>query len=162
MSLIFIILVFPFVGMLADFIPQKTTILRWVCSAYVILSVPIFSLLSFKNMGCLLAFLIIQQLFIALFSSSLFPVLIRIFSPEVRYTGIALCYNATWATMATLPMAYTALLNLTSSPWCLPGVLSGIATLSLCATMGVRETREDNAQNTNRRKSASYAEGISP
>ena len=73
----------------------------------------------------------IQQLFIALYASCMFPVLIRIFSPEIRYTGIALCYNLTWATMAALPMGLTALLDFYATPWVVPIVLSGIAGLSV-------------------------------
>lgn len=136
-SLIFIILIFPGTGALADFFPKKTTTIQWVCSFYIALSVPIFWLLSTGNKSALIVFLMIQQLFIALFASCFYPILISIFPPEARYTGIALSYNLTWATMATLPMGYTTLLDFYGSPWVVPLVLSAIAGLSLMATRSI-------------------------
>ncbi|MCE3231654.1 MAG: hypothetical protein K0R52_1582 [Alphaproteobacteria bacterium] len=139
LSLIFSVLVLPLTGMLADFFPKKTLTLQWACSTYIALSIPIFCLLSRGNTLVLILFLMIHQLFIALFVSCFFPILIRIFSPKVRYTGIALCYNLTWAAMATLPMGYTTLLNLYDTPWVVPIVLSAIAGLSFMATRGIDE-----------------------
>jgi MHS family proline/betaine transporter-like MFS transporter len=139
LSLVFLIIIFPGIGILADALPKKTTTLQWTCASYVILSVPIFSLLSTGNSFVLFVFMMIQQIYIALFSANFFPTLIRIFSPEVRYTGIALCYNLTWAGMATLPMLYTSLLDFYSIPWVVPIILSVIATLPLIALRGIEE-----------------------
>jgi hypothetical protein len=105
-----------------------------------VLSVPIFSLLLTGNTFVLFVFLMIQQIYIAMFSANFFPTLIRIFSPEVRYTGIALCYNLTWAGMATLPVHYTKLLDSYGMPWVVPIILSIIAGLSLLATRGIEKS----------------------
>lgn len=137
LSLVFSVLILPGMGMLADFFPEKTRTLQWTCATYMVLSVPVFFLLLKGSMLALVVFLMIQQLFIALFAACFFPILIRIFSPEVRYTGIALCYNLTWAAMATLPTGYTALLNFYGNPWVVPLILSALAGLSLAATLGV-------------------------
>jgi MHS family proline/betaine transporter-like MFS transporter len=147
LSLIFSILVLPLTGMLADFFPKKTMTLQWTCATYIILSVPVFFLLSTANSFALILFLMIHQLFIALFSSCFFPTLICIFSPEVRYTGIALCYNLTWAAMATLPMGYTTLLDFYAAPWVVPIVLSAIAGLSFIATLGIDKDTQGIANN---------------
>jgi len=136
LSLVFSVLVLPIMGMLADSFREKTRMLQWVCVAYSVLSVPAFSLLLVGSKLALVAFLMVQQLFIALFAACFFPILIRIFPPEVRYTGIALCYNLTWAAMATLPTGYTALLGLYGTPWVVPVILSAIAGLSFVATLG--------------------------
>jgi MHS family proline/betaine transporter-like MFS transporter len=136
-SLIFLILVLPSIGKLADLLPNKTSTLQFTCLSYIVLSVPIFSLLSTGNTIVLFLFLIIQQIYIALFSANFFPTLIQLFPPEVRYTGIALCYNFTWATMATLPMLYTYVLKYFASPWDVPIMLSTIAAISLTATRGI-------------------------
>jgi MFS family permease len=147
LSLIFIILIFPGTGILADFFSNKTTTVQWVCSLYIALSVPIFSLLSMGSKSTLIAFLMIQQLFIALFSSCFYPLLISIFPPEARYTGIALSYNLTWAAMATLPMGYTTLLDFYGSPWVVPLALSVIAALSLIAARGIHSNEKDQGIN---------------
>lgn len=140
LSLIFLILVLPGIGMIADLLPNKTSTLKFTCLSYIILSVPIFSLLNTGNTWMLFLFLIIQQVYIGLFSANFFPTLIQLFPAEVRYTGIALCYNFTWAAMATLPMLYTLALNSFTYPWDVPIVLSIIAAISLIAVRGVIKT----------------------
>ena len=138
-SLIFVALIFPFMGMFTDYVRTKTRTLRWTCFLYMALSIPSYTLLSNGDALSLNSFLIIQQIFIALFASCFFPILLRIFSPEVRYTGVALCYNVTWAVMATLPMGFTALLDLYAHPWIVPLLLSAMAALSFLATWGIPE-----------------------
>lgn len=156
LSLVFLIILFPGIGILSDFLPKKVTTLQWTCASYILLSVPIYALLITGNTFILLAFLMIQQIYIALFSGNFFPTLIRIFSPEVRYTGIALCYNLTWAAMATLPMLYTSLIKIYSTPWAVPIVLSVIATMSLIATCGLEETLVETVDNTNQTEPIKY------
>ena len=157
LSLIFLVLILPFMGMLADLFSYKTIPIRWTCAFYAVLSLPIFTLLSTGSIIFLTVFLMIQQLFIAFYASCMFPVLIRIFSPEIRYTGIALCYNLTWATMAALPMGLTALLDFYATPRVVPIVLSGIAGLSFLATRGMNEKDlQDLASNETQETSAQY------
>jgi len=143
LSLIFVAVIFPFVGMFTDYLRNKATTLRWTCFLYVLLSLPSYGLLSKGNMLCLVSFLMIQQIFIAFFSSCFFPILLGIFSPEVRYTGVALCYNVTWAIMAALPMGYTALLDRYATPWTIPLILSGIAGLSFFAAWRLPKTANE-------------------
>lgn len=149
LSLIFVTVIFPFVGIFTDYLQNKTTTLRWTCLLYMALSVPSYMLLSNGNMLSLISFLIIQQIFIAFFASCFFPILLGFFSPEVRYTGVALCYNVTWAVMATLPVGYTALLDKYINPWIVPLVLSGIAGLSFFATWRTSKAANDVAQKEN-------------
>ena len=148
-SLIFVILVLPLMGMISDYFPKRVTTLRGTCASYMVLSIPIFALLKTGNILALVAFLMIQQLYIALFASSLFPSLTRLFITEVRYTGIAICYNFTWAVMATIPMAYTSLLNAYDTPWIIPALLSGFAGLSFLGTLGILENLPERVSNEN-------------
>jgi MFS family permease len=144
LSLIFVIFVLPLTGIFTDYFSKKIKILRWICGSYIVFSIPIFSLLLTSNKMALIAFLMIQQFYIALFSASFFPTLIRIFSSQVRYTSIALCYNFSWASLATLPMVYTALLNFFESPWVVPIILSGLAGVSLLATSNIDQNEQIN------------------
>ena len=139
-SLIFVVFIFPFTGMFVDYLRNRTKTLRWTCFLYMALSVPSYMLLSNGSTFFLISFLIIQQMFIALFASAFFPILLHLFSPEVRYTGVALCYNVTWAAMATLPMGFTALLDLYAHPFIVPFILSTIAGLSFLAAWSIPET----------------------
>jgi MFS family permease len=138
-SLVFVIFILPLMGMVSDFFLKKIRTLQWICVSYIILSVPIFLLLLTGNLLALWAFLMIQQLYIALYAACLFPTLIRLFPPEVRYTGLALCYNATWALMATLPISYTAVMESYNTPWVVPIILSAIAGVSLLASRRIND-----------------------
>lgn len=145
-SLIFVVFIFPFTGMFVDYLRNRTKTLRWTCFLYMVLSVPSYMLLSNGSTFFLISFLIIQQMFIALFASAFFPILLHLFSPEVRYTGVALCYNVTWAAMATLPMGFTALLDLYAHPFIVPFILSTIAGLSFLAAWSIPETSPETLQ----------------
>ncbi|MBM3469016.1 MAG: MHS family MFS transporter [Alphaproteobacteria bacterium] len=155
-SLIFSATILPSMGLLADIIRNKPLIIRRVCTLYIPLSVPLFTLLSLENMPALIAFLMFQQLVLALYSAGFFPTLIRIFTPDVRYTGIALCYNTMWAVMATLPMMLTSLLNYYATPWCVPVVLSVIAGLSYLAAWGIRKEPDQEMNEDNEIKETRY------
>lgn len=138
LSLIFSAFSLPFAGRLADRF-SKESILKWTTLSYAILSIPIYALLSFQNMFCLILFMIIHQLFNALFSSCYFPLMINLFPASIRYTGIALCYNLAYVAMANLPTGLTALLNQFQNPLVVPLVLSCTAMLSFLAVlMGIR------------------------
>ena len=144
LSLIFVILILPLTGIFADKFSNKTKILCWICGSYILLSIPIFSLLLTSNQIALIVFLMIQQCYIALFSASFFPTLTRIFPSQIRFTSIAICYNFSWASMATLPLIYTSLLDLFESPWIVPIVLSGLAGISLLATLKIIQNKQIN------------------
>ncbi len=132
LSLIFSALIFPFMGILSDRF-SKQTLLKWVTLSYASLSIPLFMILSSQSIYFLILFMIIHQLYIAIFSACYFPMLVNLFPPAIRYTGIALCYNLVYVIMSNLPSALTALLAGYQTPEVVPLVLSGLAMLSLFA-----------------------------
>lgn len=139
LSLIFVILVLPIMGLVSDILPNKTKTLQWTCASYIVLSIPIFSLLKTQSIPMLWTFLMIQQLYIALYAACFFPMLIQLFPPEIRYTGFALSYNLTWAILSMLPAAFTYLHTAFETPWVVPIVLSGVAGVSLIASWKIKE-----------------------
>lgn len=133
-SFIFSVLILPFTGLVADRV-SRTKMLSIICFAYCLFSVTIFQLLVVQTTSCLILFMIIHQLFIALFSSSYFPIMIDLFPTSVRYTGIAICYNITYAVMGTLPAGLTALLLKYQTPACVPMILSIMAGVTGLASL---------------------------
>lgn len=133
-ALLFGTFALPFMGKGSDFFTNKIKALRGVCFIYICLTAPLFFLLSIGTLWSLIIFLIIHQVFIGIFSTCYFPILIQLFPPEVRYTGTALSYNLTYAIMALLPMALTAVLTFCSTLWVVPLALSGMALLSFLGT----------------------------
>lgn len=65
---------------------------------------PLFQLLLFKSMVFLLLFALLYQIALSFLSASFLPLLSGLFRTEVRYTGVALCYNGIYALMGCLPM----------------------------------------------------------
>jgi MHS family proline/betaine transporter-like MFS transporter len=129
LSLVFSSLILPITGKMADRF-SKYALLRGVTLSYLFLSCLFFNLLSYQNLYLLQLFLLIHQAFIALTMSCYYPIMIKLFPPEVRYTGIATCYNLVYALMGILPTLLTTLLNYLQNPLVVPIVLSMVATIS--------------------------------
>jgi MFS family permease len=139
-SLIFSVCILPMVGVLADRI-SKPIFLMTACFSYCILFPFLFQLLSFQETSLLILFMMLHQLFIAFFSACYFPMMVDLFPTEVRYSGIAICYNITYAAMGALPAGLTALLLKVQSAACVPLVLAIMATLTGMASLYIGRTQ---------------------
>jgi len=128
-SLIFSALILPFAGQLADRM-SKSLLLKCISGSYFVLSFFLFKLLYNQDFYLLILFMIVHQLFIALFLSCYYPIIINLFPTKVRYTGIAACYNLVYAFMGILPTFLTMLLNQFQTPLVVPFVLSIMAAIS--------------------------------
>lgn len=125
-SLIFCAVMLPITGRLSDHFSKKEIIVK-ASFVYLVFVIPLFSLLFLQSNFVLMLFLLAHQLFIALLAPSYFSLMIKLFPVQIRYTGIAFCYNITFALMALLPSCLTFLIEYYSSLWVLPFVLSGVA-----------------------------------
>ncbi|HQS83685.1 MAG: hypothetical protein B7Y25_01820 [Alphaproteobacteria bacterium 16-39-46] len=128
-SLVFSAVILPFCGRFSDLFPKRNILIK-TSLTYVLLCGPLFSLLFLQNSMILILFLIVHQLFIALFGTSYFPVMVHLFPTQVRYTGIAFCYNVTFAFMALLPSLLTSLMSV-SNFWATPVMICLFALISL-------------------------------
>lgn len=140
-SLVFSALILPITGKLADSF-SKYMLLKSVILGYLILSCLIFNLLSYQNVYLLQLFMIIHQTFIALTMSCYYPIMIQLFPTQVRYTGIATCYNFVYALMGILPTMLTALLAGFQSPIVIPIVLSIAAGISYIGISWIQKIEE--------------------
>jgi MFS family permease len=141
LSLIFSAFILPVTGRLSDKY-SRISLLKWSTFSYLALSIFIFKLLSYNNNYLLISFMIIHQSFIALASSCYYPIIISLFPVNIRYTGIGLCYNLTYAMMGTLPTILTVLLNKFETALVMPIILSGFALisfLSVCFVEGIEK-----------------------
>lgn len=126
LSLIFCAVMMPITGRLSDHF-SKEIILSKTSFLYFIGVIPLFLLLYFQSNFSLMFFLIMHQLVIALLAPSYFSLMVELFPINIRYTGIAFCYNVTFAFMALLPSCLTFLIKEYSTLWILPITLSGLA-----------------------------------
>ena len=74
--------------------------------------------------------MVVHQAVIAFVSVSYFPLLAATFPTQVRYTGIAVCYNITFSLMATLPILLTGFIYWTGTPNIVILVMMGCAVLT--------------------------------
>ncbi len=119
-------LVLPVSGWLADWV-GKARVFVGACLAFILCAFPLFKLLPGGGRMPLIAFMLIYQTVIALLTVCYFPLLAALFPTKVRYTGIAACYNITYAMMGAAPILITALIQYTNAPG------SGIWFLIVCA-----------------------------
>ncbi|MBS0185230.1 MAG: MFS transporter [Proteobacteria bacterium] len=140
-SLVFSAFIFPFCGKFSDLFPKRNILIKTTLF-YLLTCLPLFSLLLFRHTINLILFLIFHQFFIALFGSSYFPLMTRLFPTSVRYTGIAFCYNLTFAFMALLPSFLTSLIH-HSHPWVVPGMMCFFALISLTGAIKLPSSERD-------------------
>ena len=134
LSLIFAVIIFPMLGRIADRV-SRVTFLRKVAFAFLILVPALFHMLSFQSIYILIFFMFVHQLFIAAYSVCYFPMIVDLFPTEVRFTGIAICYNITYAAMSTLPAQATGLLEKFQSFWVVPIILAVMASIAIIASL---------------------------
>lgn len=105
----------PICGYLADRW-GRIKIFLGTCLGFSIFGFLIFQLLFLNNLTALVTFTVLYQTVICFISASYFALLSLSFPTEVRYTGIALCYNIAYSLMGCLPVVVTALIQRTNSP----------------------------------------------
>lgn len=124
----------PICGLIADRFDKKrmliTTMLVFLAWAF-----PLFALLKMQTFTAVLGFMIAYQTVIALVTSCYFPILASLFPTKTRFTGIAASYNIAYSTMATLPVAVTAIIRYSENPNTFIWVLMAFAlTSAVCAS----------------------------
>lgn len=137
-SMVWSALTLPFCGLLADRIGKKT-LFKSTALAYMIGVFPLFSLLELHTFSGLLFFMSMYQTVISFASVCYFPLLIEIFPTNVRYTGVAACYNITYSLMATLPLLLTTLIRYSGTPLSLVWVAMACAAIT-CVTLVSRQS----------------------
>jgi MHS family proline/betaine transporter-like MFS transporter len=130
LSMLWSAIILPITGHLADAIDKRVLFAATAC-AFVVGAFPLFALLKTQSFYTLLLFMILYQTVIALASSCYYPILASLFPTRMRYTGMAACYNVSYALMAALPLVLTALISYTATPISLNWVLMALALLSM-------------------------------
>lgn len=126
----------PIAGRIADSF-SKTKILLATCLGFCCGAFALFNMLHQQSSAILILFMVLYQTVIAFLMVSYFPLLATVFPTEVRYTGIAACYNISYSIMGCVPIVITVLIKFTESSataiWFLigGGVVSAFSVLLL-------------------------------
>lgn len=93
----------PVFARLADYMGRKW-LLFGITFLFTCFGVFFFKMLLYKSVMLLICFMLIYQTIIAVMAACYFVVLIETFPTKARYTGVALCYNVTYALGALVPI----------------------------------------------------------
>jgi MFS family permease len=102
-------LLVPILGRIADRIGHGL-IFSWTSIFALAFMIPLFSLPEKGDLFLLLFFIGFQTILCGLVVTT-FPILVKLFPPQVRFTGVAVCYNITYALVSTLPAVFVSLLE---------------------------------------------------
>lgn len=137
-SLIFAALILPVMGRLVDKY-SRIAIMKWATFAYAGLSIFLFNLLSYNSYDILILFMMIHQLFIVMVSCCYYPIMMNLLPVNIRYTGMGVCYNLTYALMGMLPATLTIVLTKFETPLVMPIILSSLAFVSFLGVYWVEK-----------------------
>ena len=90
----------PIFGHLSNRTGRKALLLTGMI-LFAAIGLPMFSMLKHQSIALLILFVLAYQTIIAIMSASYFAMLSSIFPTEVRFTGVALCYN-----LAVMPASF--------------------------------------------------------
>lgn len=127
-------------GHISDKFGRKRMLIS-ACVLFIVLSVPLFSLLDNESYWLVIGVEIIFGLILAMNDGTLATFLVEIYPTRVRYTGFALSFNTANALFGgTAPFMATWLISMTGSKMAPAWYLVVVAILSLIAMLFSRET----------------------
>lgn len=139
-ALVSAIITLPLAGMLSDRIGRRPLIIA-TCCAYIVLSYPIFFLLSTGHLVASLATLAVFGVIFGSYASAPFAFMAEMFPTRVRVSGYSVGYNV-FVALLSGPTAFIAtyLVDRTGSDTSPALYVIGVAVLALVATVLSRET----------------------
>lgn len=106
----------PFLGHFSDYVGRKRLFLI-ILIMIMLFIFPLFSMLAYKkNIFILCSFIFCYHAMIAGLASCYFAMLAENFETQIRYTGIAFCYNVAYTAAAFIPAGLSYICKLISSP----------------------------------------------
>lgn len=136
-----LVIFLPLMGMVSDKIGYTRSM---VISSILLcaLSIPLFKMLSSNNEVSIYTSIIILSIIVSLNYAPLYPFMLKLFSPEQRYSGIACCLNVGIATFGgSSNMIYVALIKYTGVLYAPAYYISAIAALFVITIMLVKPKR---------------------
>lgn len=130
-------------GLASDRFGRRTVLISASVS-FIVLTIPLFMLLSTQNFLIILAVQILLGAMLTLNDGTLPSFLAEMFPTRVRYSGFAVSFNLSNALFGgTAPFMATLLIGLTGTPLAPAGYLIAAALVSLVAVVLARETSKD-------------------
>ena len=128
----------PFFGWLSDKTTRKKLML-FSTVFFILIGIPLFYLLSFDNILCLLLFIFGYHTIIAAMAGCYFAMLPEIFPTSVRFTGVALAYNLAYLIASVIPILSNFLMMKFNSILLLATLLVIISLLTTISLLSLKD-----------------------
>ena len=136
---LFLVVMIPLMGMLADKLSRKT-MMTAASLAIAVLAVPCFHLLLEGSTAAKISSLMVLNFCLAMLLGSIYSIIPSMFHTSVRFKGMALSYNVAVAMFAgTAPMINSWLIARTGNPVVPAYYLIGAAVIGLIALVSSRD-----------------------
>jgi MFS family permease len=133
LGLIWSAILLPFFGYFSDTI-GRSRLLRQGAALMLLSGYGLFYLASLQNTFALISFVFLYQTLAAWLAACYPSLLSELFPTEVRYSGVAFCYNTAFALAGLTPVAASYVLKISSNPLEVSFILSALAMITLIAT----------------------------
>ncbi len=132
------IIALPFFGWLSDIFGRKK-ILITVLLVFILFGGLLFELLHVGNNSSLLLFMLGYQLIISAMAGCYYPLLSELFPTNVRYSGVAVAYNFTYAAASFTPIAVSFIFKTFNNIYSISAFFIVIAVISLISCFFITE-----------------------
>lgn len=136
LSLIGSVLMLPLFGLLSDKIGRKLQLMV-TSLVFAVISFWLFKLLNLHHQAALFSFMLLYQVFIAATATCYIPLSAELFPTPVRYTGLALCYNAA-SLISSLTPLFTNSIAHTFGPTSVAIFFSALALITFGAGLSTK------------------------
>lgn len=119
----------PIFGALSDRMGRQPLLLTTTLAVTLTLFL-LFKIVSFQNTFALYSFMFTYQFIIAILAACYPAMLAELFPTNVRYSGVAFCYNTSFSLASMIPLIATSLLHMTHQPYIMVIVFMGLAIIT--------------------------------
>jgi MFS family permease len=125
-------------GIFSDKFKRKKVFLT-VSLIFIVVCVFYFKMLHGASFSNLILFIMIYQTFISLYTVCYYPIISENFPTEVRYSGVAICYNVVYAFTSLVPMLVNYMYEKTQSEYPAIILLAGFALISIICLFFIKD-----------------------
>ena len=137
-SYVFTIIALPFFGWLSDIFGRKKVLIT-VLIVFILFGGFLFGLLHLGNNVSLLLFMLGYQLVISAMAGCFYPLLSELFPTDVRYSGVAVAYNFTYAVASFTPIIVSFIFRTFNSVYSISAFFIILAVISLISCFFLKE-----------------------
>jgi len=135
---VFTIIALPFFGWLSDIFGRKKVLITALL-VFILFGGLLFDLLHVGNKSSLLLFMLGYQLIISALAGCYYPLLSELFPTNVRYSGVAVVYNFTYAVASFTPIAVSFIYKTFNNVYSISAFFIVLAVISLISCFFTKE-----------------------